>query len=76
MFQYIETDRFVMGGGSLTGGPSMIRSARSEGIQSFKDDRPTSSCPYSSGSTRQIEWTTGWTAQQILARAADAEPSL
>lgn len=47
----------------------MINTPRREGAASFTAERPTSSCQYAAGSTRQLEWLHGWTNQQIAARA-------
>lgn len=51
----------------------MIPTPRIEGAASFTADLPTSSCRYSAGSTRQLDWLDGWTNQQVQARAAANE---
>ncbi|KQT47336.1 hypothetical protein ASG43_09395 [Aureimonas sp. Leaf454] len=58
----------------------MTNTPRLEGAASFTAERPTSSCQYSAGSTRQLEWLDGWTTQQVTARslanALAADPAL
>lgn len=48
----------------------MITTPRMEGAASFTADQPTSSCQYSAGSSRQMEWLDGWASQQVIERAS------
>lgn len=51
-------------------------SSRSEGVQSFKDQEPSSACQYEKGSNRQREWLDGWVSEQGASRPLPAEDLL
>ena len=44
---------------------------RSEGGDAFRHGHPTASCGYADGSSRKVQWVTGWTEQQIEQRSID-----